>query len=87
MHLRNAIRFLVVVALAVTAVMFFTKEPVRGIDLGASRLVSSEPFPEAATEACTWEVAAPEPSAYQRQRGAGAGGEAREPAIDRKSVV
>jgi len=61
MHSRRVIlRFLVVVpVIAAATLFFFTNEPVRGIDLDASRLVSSEPLPDAILESCTWDVAAP----------------------------
>jgi hypothetical protein len=65
--------FAVPIALAASAVLF-SGEPVRGIDLGSSRLVKSEPFPAAMAESCTWEAAAPEVSAFQGRQGA-AGGE------------
>ena len=53
-------RLLVPVPFIVAAGLFVsTGEPVRGIDLGASRLVSSERLPESMAESCTWEAAAP----------------------------
>ena len=55
--------FVVVVVIAAALAYFSTQEPVRGIDLDASRLVSSEPLPESMTESCTWDTAAPDLSA------------------------
>jgi DNA-binding beta-propeller fold protein YncE len=56
------------------AALFFLldNEPVRGIDLASSRLVSSQPIPEV-MESCTWDTAAPERAVLQAQRGGGAG--------------
>lgn len=72
---RVAVRYLVVVpALAAAMVYGFTKEPVRGIDLGASRLISSESLTETMAESCTWDVAAPERIGFQGRRGGGAAG-------------
>lgn len=75
MHSRRVVlRFPVVVAVTFAVTMyFFMKEPVRGVDLG-SRLLSSEPLPEAVAESCTWDVAAPERAAFQAPRGGGAAG-------------
>jgi len=74
MHRRAVLRFLVATALIVAAAAYFVeREPVRGIDLDASRLVSSEPLPEM-LEACTWDVAAPERPALQARGGAAVGG-------------
>jgi len=71
---RTVARLVVPVPFLIAAsVLLFMTEPVRGIDLGASRLVKSEPFPEAAADSCTWEAAAPMPSAFQRADGAAAG--------------
>ena len=48
---RTIARLLLPVPLLAAATVFlFTSEPVRGIDLGASRLVKAESFPEAMTE-------------------------------------
>ncbi|MSO30827.1 MAG: hypothetical protein EXQ48_07790, partial [Acidobacteria bacterium] len=74
MHSRRAApRFLAVVSI-ITAVTVYvaTREPVRGIDLH-SRLLSSEPLPTQMMESCTWDVAAPERTAFQRGGGAAAG--------------
>ena len=70
---RIVLRVLVAVAVIAAATAYvFEREPVRGIDLDASRLVSSEPLPEM-LEACTWDVAAAERPALQ-VRGGGAAG-------------
>ena len=76
MRSRRALRrLLVVVPVIAAATMYLvTKEPVRGVDLGAARLVSSEWLAEVGAENCTWEVAAPEPMARQAPRGGGAAG-------------
>jgi len=76
MHSRRVVlRFLVVVpVIAAATLYFFTNEPVRGIDLDASRFVSSERLPDAMMESCTWDVAAPERAALQAPRGGGAAG-------------
>jgi DNA-binding beta-propeller fold protein YncE len=72
---RTLLRYLVVVpAIAAVMVSFLSKEPVRGIDLGAARLVSSEPLLEGDMESCTWDVAAPERLAFQARGGGGAAG-------------
>ncbi|MBF8301282.1 MAG: hypothetical protein HW394_1652, partial [Acidobacteria bacterium] len=73
MHSRRAVlRFLVAVpVIAAATVYLVTDEPVRGIDLDASRLVSSERLPETMAESCTWDVAAPERAALQGRRGGG----------------
>jgi DNA-binding beta-propeller fold protein YncE len=64
MHRRAVLRVLVAVALIVAAAAYAVeRQPVRGIDLDASRLVSSEPLPEM-LEACTWDVAAAERPAF-----------------------
>jgi len=78
MHSRRVIlRLLVVVpVIAAATLYFFANEPVRGIDLDASRLVSSERLPDAMMESCTWDVAAPEHAALQGRRGGGAAGPA-----------
>jgi DNA-binding beta-propeller fold protein YncE len=78
MHSRRVIlRFLVVASVMAAATVYFhTKEPVRGIDLGAARLVSSEPMSEAVMESCRWDVAAAEPAAFQAAKGGGASGPA-----------
>ena len=71
---RVVLRFLGVVPVIVAATVYFvTKEPVRGIDLGA-RLVSSEPLPGTAMESCTWDVATSERAAFQAPQGGGAAG-------------
>jgi hypothetical protein len=77
---RAAVRVLGAVALVAAAIAFTVQsEPVRGIDLDASRLISSEPLPEV-LEACSWDLAAPERPAggalnraSLQTRGAGAG--------------
>ena len=67
MHSRLVVRSLIAVPVLVAAGLFlFTPASVRGIDLGASRLVASEPFAPAMAASCTWEVAAPEAAAFQR---------------------
>jgi hypothetical protein len=58
------------------AVAFFTSEPVRGIDLGSSRLVTTETFSTAMSDSCTWETAAPAPVAFQQPGGAAVRGAA-----------
>jgi DNA-binding beta-propeller fold protein YncE len=70
MHARRVVpRFLVVVPVICAAtVCVLTKEPVRGIDLGAARLESSEVM----MESCRWDGAAPELEAFQRRGGGGA---------------
>src|SRR5688572_17831046 len=74
MHRRAVLRVLVAVALIATAAAYVVeREPVRGIDLDASRLVSSEPLPEM-LEACTWDVAAAERPALQARGGGAVGG-------------
>ncbi len=75
MHARRvALRFLVVIVMVVAATGYFVeKEPVRGIDLH-SRLLSSEALPREMMESCTWDVAAPERTAFQAPRGGGAAG-------------
>src|SRR6266850_1793385 len=74
---RVVLRFFVVVVVIGAAMAYFSRqEPVRGIDLDASRLVSSEPLQEAMMESCTWDTAAPERTAFQApRRGGAAGGE------------
>jgi len=74
MHVRRAVlRFLVIVPVILTATVYvFTREPVRGIDLH-SRLLSTEPLSEEVAGSCTWDVAAPERPALQRQGGAPTG--------------
>src|SRR5688572_32632903 len=73
MHRRAVLRVLVAVALIATAAAYVVeREPVRGIDLDASRLVSSEPLPEM-LEACTWDVAAAERLPLQARGGGAAG--------------
>jgi DNA-binding beta-propeller fold protein YncE len=63
-------RLLVSIPLVVgAAVLLFTTEPVRGIDLGSSRLVKSEPLAEAMADSCAWETATPA-AAFQRAGGA-----------------
>ena len=74
MH-RAAVRVVGAVGLIAAATLYSVQnEPVRGVDLGASRLISSEPLPEV-LEACTWDVAVAErPALRQAQaqtRGAG----------------
>src|SRR5688572_19429007 len=73
MPIRRALtRLLVPVPLlAAAAVFLFTSEPVRGVDLGPSRLVSADSFSDTMNDACTWEAATPEAAAFQ-QAGAGA---------------
>jgi DNA-binding beta-propeller fold protein YncE len=68
----------VTAAIVAATTFFFSRPPVRGVDLGASRLIASEVLPELATENCTWESAAPDRLAFQGQRGGGgrAGGPA-----------
>jgi 6-phosphogluconolactonase (cycloisomerase 2 family) len=66
---RIVLRYAVSATVLTAAVFFFSsKDPGRGIDLGASRLVASEVLPELATENCTWDVAKAERAAFQ-QRG------------------
>jgi DNA-binding beta-propeller fold protein YncE len=74
MHSRwIALRALVVVAVIVAGTLYFSQqEPVRGIDLDASRLIASDRLPDT-LEACTWDVAAPERPSLQRGQGAAAG--------------
>jgi DNA-binding beta-propeller fold protein YncE len=73
---RLVLRVVAVVAVVLAAFAYsFETEPVRGIDLDASRLISSEALPET-LEACTWDVAAPERPALQ----AGQAGRAAAPA-------
>ena len=74
MSIRRAVtRLLVPVPLLAAATVFlFTSEPVRGIDLGPSRLVSADSFADTMNDACTWEAAAPEAAAFQRAGGAAA---------------
>jgi DNA-binding beta-propeller fold protein YncE len=76
---RAAVRVLGAVALVAAAIAFTVQsEPVRGIDLDASRLISSEPLPEV-LEACSWDLATAERPggalnrASLQTRGAGAG--------------
>jgi DNA-binding beta-propeller fold protein YncE len=64
----------------VASVFLLSSEPVRGVDLGSSRLVKTEPFAEGMADSCTWEAAAPTPAAFQRG-GAGAGGAAQAPSM------
>ena len=73
MHSRRTVLRYLVVASAIVAVMvaFVTREPVRGIDLGVSRLVASEVLPEMATENCTWDVATPDDRVSFQRRGFG----------------
>src|SRR3989442_10599867 len=75
--------FVVVVVIAAAAAYFSRTEPVRGIDLGASRLLSSEPMREAMMESCSWDVATPERVAFQR----GGGGIAPGPAMGDPQVA
>jgi len=63
---------------AVAAALLFTSEPVRGVDLGPSRLVKTEAFAEGMADSCTWEAAAPVRPAFQRD---GGGGTAQGPAM------
>src|SRR2546430_1968822 len=67
MHFRRvAPRVLVVVPpILIATVYIFTKEPVRGIDLGAARLSSSEPLAAESMESCRWDVAMPETRCVQ----------------------
>jgi hypothetical protein len=75
MHSRwIALRALVVVAVIVAGTLYFSQqEPVRGIDLDASRLIASDRLPDT-LEACTWDVAAPERPSLQRGQGAAGDG-------------
>jgi DNA-binding beta-propeller fold protein YncE len=69
---RLVLRVVAVAAVVLAALAyFFEKEPVRGIDLDASRLIATDAFPET-LEACSWDVAAPERPALQRGQGGGA---------------
>ena len=71
MH-RAAVRVLGAIALIVAATAYSVQnDGVRGIDLDASRLISSERLPET-LEACSWDIAAAERPAMQT-RGGGAG--------------
>jgi DNA-binding beta-propeller fold protein YncE len=73
MQRRVLLRFLVLVPIVLVAILFsYDREPVRGVDLNSSRLVSSAPLPET-LESCTWDVAAPERTAFQQARGGAAG--------------
>ena len=70
MH-RAAFRVLGATALIVAAIAYSVQnEAVRGIDLDASRLISSERLPEM-LEACSWDIAAAERPARQARGGAG----------------
>src|SRR5262245_58447551 len=69
---RVVLRYLVVVPAIAALIYLFTQEPVGGVDLH-SRLLSTEPLPPEMLEACTWDVAAPERTAFA-QRGGGAAG-------------
>ena len=53
------------------AAFLVSDQKVQGTDLDSSRLVSSEPFSAAMAESCSWEVAAPEPLAFQGPRAGG----------------
>ncbi|HEY3161973.1 MAG TPA: SMP-30/gluconolactonase/LRE family protein [Vicinamibacterales bacterium] len=83
--------------IAAAAAFLSRSEPARGIDLGASRLMSSQPLQDAMMESCTWDVAAPDLSAearsakadrfdYQGPR-AGAGGGGASPATGDPKVA
>jgi DNA-binding beta-propeller fold protein YncE len=75
-HRRNLARSVLVTFIIVGAAAFhFSGETVRGTDLDASRLVRSEPLPEAIADSCTWETAAPQPAAFQGRAGGAAGQE------------
>jgi DNA-binding beta-propeller fold protein YncE len=66
MHARLILRSLLAApALAAAGGLLFTSAPVRGIDLGRSRLVAAEPFAPGMADSCTWEVAAPDAPASQ----------------------
>src|SRR5688500_12731269 len=68
---RLVFRVVAVAAVVLAAFAYsFETEPVRGIDLDASRLIATEKLPET-LEACTWDIAAPERPAVQRGQGAG----------------
>jgi DNA-binding beta-propeller fold protein YncE len=56
--------------LAAGAVLAFGLEPVRGTDLGASRIVATAPLPAGAADVCTWELATPEPAQSAHAAGA-----------------
>ena len=83
---RNLARSVPVMVVIVGAAAFVVSDQnVQGTDLGSSRLVSSAPFPEAMAESCSWEVAAPEPLAFQGPRAGG--GAAVQPAIGDPQVA
>jgi DNA-binding beta-propeller fold protein YncE len=70
---RIALRLLVAVAvIAAFTAYFLDKDPVRGIDLGGARLMSSSPIPEA-LESCSWDLATAERAELQRGGGTPAG--------------
>jgi DNA-binding beta-propeller fold protein YncE len=71
MRVSRIITRLLLVSVPLLAVFLFTSEPVRGIDLGPSRLISAESFPESMADSCTWETAAPA-AALQGRSGAAA---------------
>ena len=69
---RNLARSVPVMVVIVGAAAFLVSDQkVQGTDLDSSRLVSSEPFSAAMVESCSWEVAAPEPLAFQGPRAGG----------------